>query len=314
MKKVLIIIPENNKGKFISKGFSAAFKKLSFFTYDMKIYDLNKDVINKIAPDIIFTFWTGIKEKNQIKQLFEEITVKPDFIHCAEYFEDIPDVFFEKKCHFTFYSNSKNKKNKYIQPVSASDYKSTFNGYRYSITFAGNPADKAREEILTELVRNFGVINIFCRSFDFYKSLDDITEQKLLDEYEVTLYKKSYKGYVDSTKELADIFVSSKVNIDIQNQNSKEINYRLLEITASGAFIIAPYSKVVIKQYDNGKDIETYRNIEELTDKIEFYLKNIGLAQLIALNGKKNTISNFSYYDKLKNILKGIYGKDFSSR
>ena len=123
----------------------------------------------------------------------------------------------------------------------------------------------------------------------------------------------SYRGYVSNQKELADIYASSKVNIDIQSPKPKDINYRLLEITASGGFIEAPYSKTLIKQYDNGRDIETYKNITELIDKTAFYLKNTGLAQIIAENGRNNTVSNFSYYDRLKTMLKAAYGRDFNS-
>ena len=313
MKKVITIISDNNKGRFISKGFSSAFRKLSFFVYDMKIYDLNVDEINQIKPDIIFIFWSDIREKNELQNILGELSVPADFIHCSEFIEDIPKNFHKSKRHYIFSGNSKTKKNKYIQPVSASDYKAYFNGYKYNITFAGNPAYKNREFILSQLIKNFGSINIFSRSFDFYKSVEEISSQKLLNELELEIYNKSYRGCVESTKELADIYVSSKVNIDIENERLKDINYRLLEITASGGFVIAPYSEKAVKQYDDGKDIETYKNIYELTDKIEFYIKNIGLAQMIAQNGKKNTVSNFSYYDKLKIMLKVIYGKDFSS-
>lgn len=314
MKKAITIISDNNKGKFISKGFSNAFKKLSFFVYDMKIYDFDVNAINKIAPDIIFIFWSDIREKSELQNSIEAISCDVDFIHCAEFLDDIPQNFQKMKGHYIFAGDNKNKKNKYIQPVSASDYKAYFNGYKYNITFAGNPSYKNREIILSQLIKNFGRINIFSRSFDFYKSLDEIAGQKLLNEYELELYNNSYKGCADSTKELADIYASSKINIDIANERFKDINYRLLEITASGGFVIAPFSIGAAKQYDKGKDIETYRDIYELTDKTEFYLKNTNLAQMIALNGKKNTVSNFSYYDKLKTMLKVIYGKNFSSR
>ena len=57
MDKVLVILSDNNKGKFISKGFASAFKDLSYFVYEKKIYDLNVEEIKKISPKIIFIFW-----------------------------------------------------------------------------------------------------------------------------------------------------------------------------------------------------------------------------------------------------------------
>ena len=314
MKKALVIISDNNKGKFISKGFSSAFKKLSFFVYEKKIYDLDINEINKIAPDVIFIFWADAGTKINLETICSLVISNSVFIHCAEYTDEIPDSFKNKKNHYIFSNEDNNKKNRYIFSASPIDYKSEFRGYKYNITFSGNPAYTNREIILAELIKNFGEIAIFCRSFDFYKSVEEISEKKLLNDFEIELYRKSYKGYFNSTKELAEIYISSIINIDIKSKRDKEINYRLFEITSSGGFIIAPYSKTLVKQYDDGKDIETYKDIYELVDKINFYLKNTEIASMIALNGKKNTVSNFSYYDILKTMLKVIYGKDFSSR
>lgn len=313
MKKVLTIISDNNKGKFISKGFSSAFRKLSYFVYDTKIYDFNSNVINCISPDIIFIFWTGLKDKSLLENI-SNITSCTDFIHCAEFLDDIPLKFRNLKNHYFFSADSKTKKHKYIQPVSASDYKAVFNRYNYNISFAGNPALKNREFILAQIIKNFGEINIFCRSFDFFKSLEDIRNSNLLNDDELLLFQKSYRGCVESTKELSEIFISSKINLDMKSDREKDLNYRLLEITASYGFVIAPFNVNLVKQYDDGKDIETYNDIYELIDKINFYLKNVNILQTIAYNGKKNTVSNFSYEDKLKDILKVIYGKNFSSR
>lgn len=315
MDKALIISSDNNKGKFISKGFSAAFKDLHYFVYEKKIYDLNIDEVNKILPNIIFIFWTDMTQKDILLEFLNSYDDQSTiFIHCAELLSHIEDSFIDKKNHFVFVSDSKNKKFKFLSSVNAKEYKTKFRGYNYNITFAGNPASKKREEILSKLVYNFGPINIFCRSYDFYKSVDDIQKSKLLDDYMLELYKSSYKGYVESQKELSNIFVSSKINIDIENEQPKNLNYRLLEVLVSGGFLIAPYNKKIIKHFDDGKEFETYSSDFELVDKVNFYLKNLNIAQLIASNGKKNAVSNHSFYDRLKSMLKVIYGKDFSNR
>lgn len=311
MKKVLLIISDDNKSKFISKGFSSAFKKLNFFVREIKTYDLNINEINAFLPDIIFTFWSNLKNNIELEKLFNQLAIKSDFIHCAELKDEIPKKLLKKKFHFFFSSNSSEKKHKYIQPISASDYIAVFKGFKYNITFTGNPSYSDREIILAELIKNFGTINLFCRPFDFYNSVDEIIKNKLLDNYQLEQYKKSYRGYVSSTNYLADIYISSKINIDLSN--NKFISYRLLEVLASEGFIITPYNKEIIKQFDDGKEIETYKDIYELIDKINFYLKNPLIAKNIAINGKENAVSNFSYYDKLKSMLKVVYGKNFSS-
>ncbi len=315
MDKVLVVLSDNNKGKFISKGFSDAFRGLSYFVIEKKIYDLNIDEVKAISPNLIFLFWTDMTQKDILEKFISEYQNDDViYIHCSELSAEIPENYKKLENHYIFTTDSKTKKHLFKPSVNPKEYKTKFKGYKYNITFSGNPAYKGREEILTKLIYNFGPINIFCRSFDFYKSVDEIEKSKLLDKYMIELYRSSYKGYVENAKELSDIYVSSRINVDIENENKKAINYRCLEIMASGGFLIAPYTKSVIKFFEEGKEFETYKNSDELVDKINFYMKNLNIAQLIADKGKKNTVSNNSFYDRLKSMLKVIYGKDFSSR
>ena len=314
MEKVLLIVPDNNKGKFITKGYSSAFKELSYFVYEKKIYDININEINKISPDIIFIFWTGLSQKEIVNKFIQEYkNEKSLFIHTSENSDEIPKGYINSVRHYIFSNDSKIKKYRLKTGISAIDYKSKFSGYRYNITFAGNPAFIHREELLSKLVYNFGPINIFCRSFDFYKSLEEIQESNLLNEYFIELYKQSYKGYVENQKELADIFISSKVNLDFESMYPKEINYRCLEILTAGGFLISEYNENIIKYFDEGKEFEIFRDSDDLIDKINFYFKNLNIAQMIAVKGRRNAVNNFSYTDILKSILKVVYGKDISS-
>lgn len=315
MEKVLVIIPDNNKGKFISKGFSSAFKDFSYFVVEKKIYDLNVDEVNKISPNIFFIFWSDIKQTNDLIDFLEKVQNKnATFINLSENLSDIPDKIQSLDNSYSFSYDNKKKKFRVLPAISPKEYKRKFTGYRYLITFSGNPAYENREKILAKLIYNFGIINIFCRSYDFYKSVDDMYRNNLLDEKYIHLYRDSYRGYVENPKELSYIYTNSKVNIDMLRDDSKLINYRCMEILASGGFLISPYSELLVKTFEDGKEIETYKNDTELVDKINFYLNNANLAQLIASKGKKNVVSNHSFYDRLKVMLKEIYGKDSRNR
>ena len=315
MDKVLVILSDNNKGKFISKGFASAFKDLSYFVYEKKIYDLNVEEIKKISPKIIFIFWTDVTQVEDLCNFLQNYSSADSiFIHCAELLKDIAFDCINKKNHYLFYSDSKSKRNKYIPAIDSKEYKTKFRGFNYDITFSGNPAFRHRELILAKLIYNFGPINIFCRSFDFYKSVEEIQKLKIFDDYFLEIYRNSYRGYVETQKELSKIYASSKINIDMAKDCDKSISYRCLEILASGGFLIAPKSKELITKFEDGIDLETYLSTDELVDKIRFYLSNLNIAQYIAINGKKNTVSNHSFYDRLKKMLKVIYGKNFSNR
>ena len=313
MDKVLVILPDNNKGKYIAKAYSNAFRGFSFFVYERKIYDLSLQEIHQINPDVVFTFWSDMDKNDTLIDFFSSLNLKDVvFINCAELLSDIPK-FLQKKS-YCFTSDSEKAKYKNILAVNAKDYKTKFKGYKYSITFAGNPAYSNREKILATLIKNFGQINIFCRSFDFYKSLDDILALGLLSESEIELYRASYRGYVENQKDLSEIFVSSKINIDLINPNKKNINYRFFEILASCGFLMSYYNEKSLYNFEEGKDYEVFDDEIDLVDKINFYLKNANIAQSIAYNGRKHVASNHSFYDRLKKILKVVYGEDFSNR
>ncbi len=313
MEKVVIIIPENNKEKFISKGFSFAFKELAYFVIEKKICDLNFEEMNKILPNIIFVFWGKNFQEENLINFFKLYNKKGTvIIHCAELIKNIPSFIKENKHTYIFTLES--KKNKYFHCINPSDYKSNFQGYKYSLTFCGNPAISCREKILADLVYNYGRINIFSRSYDFFKSLEDIRKNNLLSSDYIDLYRDSYIGHVNSTQELAQIYASSAINLDLENDNKNVFNFRCLQILASGGFLIAPDSKNLEKYFEVGSDLETFSSSEDLIDKINFYIKNLNIAQLIIEHGRKNVINNYYVYDKLKKMLKVIYGKNSCSR
>ena len=315
MKKSLIVIPNNNKYKFAAKGFAEAFKDFDFFVFEKKSADLNIDEINTLTPDIIMIFWE--QKGEHLEQFFNSCSLNSVFIHLSEYIDNIPKQYRSLKNHYIFAADAENQKELLLPAVSAADYKTNkeeFSSFKYNITFAGNPASDIREKTLSALIRTFGIINIFSRSYDFYKSAEEIRLKKLLNEDYTALYIKSYRGFVNNQSGLADIYSSSAVNLDMPAAGEKAINYRLLEITASSGFVIARCNDFISNTYDIGRELDVYYNIEDLIDKISFYLKHPRTAAVIAENGRKKTVKKFTYYDELEKMLELIYGKNFNSR
>ena len=212
MDKVLVLIPDNNKGKYISKGYISAFKDLNFFVIEKKIYDLNIDEVNHLNPNIIFCFWSEMNQNDIVIDFFKSYSGSADIISCAELSSDIPE--FMKKKSYCFYPDTDDKKHKLILGINPKDYKDKFRGYNYTITFAGNPAFENREKLLSALISNFGPINIFCRSFDFYKRMFDIPVAQMISMYGI---KEKFQDEI--VKEISD----GKTNGDLQHSNSKEV-------------------------------------------------------------------------------------------
>ncbi|MBQ4122966.1 glycosyltransferase family 1 protein [bacterium] len=315
MEKVLVIIPNNNKGRYIAKGYSDAFRAMSYFVIEKKIYNLNVDEIKNINPNIVFIFWSDMDRNADIVSFLNECELKSTiYINLAESLCDIPHEVKDADNVLLFSSDNKKKKFRVLPAVMPESYKRKFNGYKHTITFCGNPSYTEREKLLSKIIYNFGIINVFCRSYDFYKSVDDIYKNKFLSDKYIDLYRESYRGYIENQKELSYIYSHSKINIDLPSKSEKSINYRCLEILASGGFLLAPHNKTLVKYLDDGQEIETFKSSDDLIDKIRFYIKNTNLALLITAKGKRNIVSNHSFHDRLKIILKVLNDKNISNR
>ena len=109
-------------------------------------------------------------------------------------------------------------------------------------------------------------------------------------------------------KELAFVYNSSKINLNITIQGENNINYRVYEVLASEGFLLTDKMDDIFKNFEVGKDLEVYYNTYDLFDKIDFYLKNEYILEQIALNGCEKVEKNHSFNNialKIKNdILK----------
>ena len=60
---------------------------------------------------------------------------------------------------------------------------------------------------------------------------------------------------------------------------------RVINVMACGGFLIAEHSESIQELFEVGKEIETYRTIEELETKVAHYLENPEEAREIAQRG-----------------------------
>lgn len=320
MKKLFIISPISIAGCLITRGFADGFRKNGYFVLEKDIRDTTFEDIKKFNPDIILGYCYGYLNSEELtKDLRENKDYR--FIH---YFGDEPNSRFAYTDRPEIYELLKSTKNAEIfiwdnefikefkkahympLAVTPSLYKREFEGFEHNISFVGRPLTERRQNILTKIIKQFGAISIFCYKDHFERSINEIQEKNLFTEYELDLYKSSYKGFVKTEEELAKIYNSTKVNINVTEQGINNINYRVFEVLASSGFLLTDYMEDLPKLFELGKELETYKNEEEMFDKIDFYLKNQNLAQAIARNGRKCIVNNHTFKDRVNKILKMI--------
>ncbi len=320
MKKLFVISPISIAGCLILHGLAEAFRELGVFTVEKDVREVTFEEIQKYKPDYILGYDYGFLVNKELSKDLKKLKgVK--FLH---YFADEPKSKFAYTDNPEMYEELKKLKNKYVfnwDPEFLNDfegskylplginkklYKTEFSGYEHNISFVGRPLTEKRQAVLTRLIKEFGEISLFCYEDHFKRSIKEIEDKNLLTEQELDAYKASYKGFVKTEKELAKIYNSSKVNINVTEQGLNNINYRVFEVLASSGFLITDEMKDLYVHFEVGKELEVYHNIDDLADKIKFYLENLDIAHAIARKGRKHVAQNHTFKNRVEKIMKII--------
>lgn len=166
--------------------------------------------------------------------------------------------------------------------------------YASDVVFVGN-WDEEREGWLSKLEG----YNLAIWGSDYWKKR---CKNKFL--------RSCWKGRTVIGDEMSRIVQASKINLNILRlQNKGAHNMRTFEIPACGGFMLHERSNEVLELFEEGKEIECFGSIEELKDKIKFYLNNDNLRIKIAKAGYERCMrSGYLYVDRVKQILK-LYEK-----
>lgn len=318
MRKLYITSPISIAGCLITHGFAQGFRKLGFYVVEKDVREVTVEDINEFKPDYILGYDYGYLVNEELAAGLLNQNYK--FIH---YFADEPQSKFAYTKRPELYELLKNTESyifnwdseflndfegSWYLPLAADPglYKTNFKGYEYGISFVGRPLTEKRQNIIAQIIKNFGYISLFCYKDHFDRSVEEFKEKKLLNDEEIERYKASYKGFVKTEKELARIYNSSKININVTEQGINNINYRVFEVLASSGFLITDNMKDLYLLFDAGRELEIYKNNDELIDKINFYLQNLNIAQAIARKGRKNVVNNHTFKIRAEKMLKII--------
>jgi len=85
-------------------------------------------------------------------------------------------------------------------------------------------------------------------------------------------------------------------------------NKRTFEVTGCGAFLLTKYRPALDDLFADGKEIVTYKNFDEMIEKINFYLRHNDLRRQIANAGMKRTHKDHTLKIRLTKMLSIIFG------
>lgn len=144
--------------------------------------------------------------------------------------------------------------------------------------------------------------------------MDRITVLNALAEhYTVDLYTRSNCSYirnvqvhqgVDYYTDMNKIFYLSRINLNITLPSIETgMPQRILDIMGSGGFVLTNYQREIEDYFEIGKEIEVFRDLDELMEKVPYYLSHEEERLQIAMNGYQKVRKCFSYIHQLTHIL-----------
>lgn len=124
------------------------------------------------------------------------------------------------------------------------------------------------------------------------------------------LLRKHIKGYALEGATYAKAINYCSINIAVMSghvfgaSQGDETTTRTFEIPACGGFMIHERTDEVLEFYEENKEIVCFGSLEELAEKIDYYLKHHDERNAIASAGYKRCVPAYSYDNRMAEIIK----------
>jgi hypothetical protein len=108
-------------------------------------------------------------------------------------------------------------------------------------------------------------------------------------------------------EELNSLYNRAKVVLNISNWDNTKVdcpNLRIVDVPASGSFLLSDYSATAAELFEAGREIEFFHSPEELREKLAYYLANDAARERIALAGYEKARKLGTYRDKMSSLMK----------
>ena len=112
--------------------------------------------------------------------------------------------------------------------------------------------------------------------------------------------------YTDMTK----VFNLSRINLNITIPSIETgIPQRVWDIIGSGGFCLTNYQEEIEEYFVIGQDIETFKSIDELLVKADYYLKHEDVRMQILCNGYEKVTARHTYEHRIERMMELVLMK-----
>lgn len=140
------------------------------------------------------------------------------------------------------------------------------------------------------------------------------TLNRLAEHFHVTLYTNSdpsnlsnvdCRSGVNTLLEMPKVFHASKINLNMTMRPIETgLSLRIWDILGCGGFLLTNYQAEIPEYFEIGKELETYESMEELEQKVQYYLAHEEERIEIAINGYEKVAKLHTYEKRLSEMIR----------
>lgn len=186
---------------------------------------------------------------------------------------------------------------------------------RPAVSFVGGWT-KPRQRIISKLKREGVMVSAYGSGWP----LGRVSEEKMIQIFsssKINLGLNPPPGFLNKNslgrlffrrsvnKIVPDIHIARNIKM-LLHRGIPQIKARHFEIPACGGFLITQDADDLGKYYRIGEEIVTYKNINDLAEKIQYHLNNDDARRKIARAGYERTIKEHTYQKRFEEIFKLI--------
>ncbi len=145
------------------------------------------------------------------------------------------------------------------------------------------------------------------------------TLSRLSKNFRVALYTHSdtstlpdidCRGGAGTLTEMPKIFHASKINLNMTMRPIETgLSLRIWDVLGCGGFLLTNYQAEIPEYFEIGKDLETYESMEELEQKVQYYLTHEEERVEIAVNGYEKVAGYHTWTQRVTEMLRVLSQK-----
>lgn len=140
------------------------------------------------------------------------------------------------------------------------------------------------------------------------------TLKRLSERFPVVLYTRSdasalprvdCRGGVRTLTEMPKVFQASRINLNMTMRPIETgLSQRVWDVLACGGFLLTNYQAEIPEYFEIGKDLETYESLDELEEKIDYYLTHEEERMEIAIRGYEKVAAHHTYEIRVAQMIR----------